>query len=185
MISLRKRWVPQRFQERIRLTCGLSQNAIKDLIGERFDIANAKRAAETTLVPSVEPDEVVQTKSPTNGVHHSSSSSPAKREAESEEVSDVAVTPPPKKKQKSTVDADAAFAAKLQAEEDKGGRPTRGGASRKSAPAKKKKKKPKKDRTTASDDSEVDTEDKEQKPKRETGFHVCWRRLVPSGSTTD
>jgi upstream activation factor subunit UAF30 len=142
------------------------------LIGERFDIANAKQNGETTVVPSVEAAEPAETIPQTNGAHHSSQSSPAKREAESDEVSDVADTPPPKKKQKSAVDADAAFAAKLQAEEDKRARPTRGGGSRKSAPAKKKKK-PKKDRITASDDSEIDGEAKDAKPKRETGFHVC------------
>jgi hypothetical protein len=142
------------------------------LIGERFDIANAKRNTETTVVPSVEPVEPTRTKPQTNGVHHSPSSSPAKREAESDEVSDLAATPPPKKKQKSTVDADAVFAAKLQAEEDQRARPTRGGANRKSAPARKKKKKPKKDRITTSDDSDIDADEKEQKPRRETGFHV-------------
>lgn len=123
------------------------------------------------MVASVEPAESAVTPPQTNGVHHSSDSSPTKREADSDEVSDVVDTPPPKKKLKATVDADAAFAAKLQAEEDKMARPTRGGASRKAAPTKKKKK-PKKERITASDDSEIDTSEKESKPKRDTGFHV-------------
>ena len=78
---------------------------------------------------------------------------------------------PPKKKRKASVDADAAYAARLQAEEDARARPTRGGATRKAGPTKKKKK-VKKERVTGSDDSEIDDEDKPQKPKRETGFHV-------------
>ncbi|KIW72639.1 hypothetical protein PV04_00819 [Phialophora macrospora] len=162
--------IRQGIQDQVEYDITPQKNAIKALIGERFDIANAKRTGEATVVPSVEAAEPAEPAPHTNGAHHSSESSPAKREAESDEVSDVADTPPPKKKQKSTVDADAAFAAKLQAEEDKRARPTRGGASRKSAPAKKKKK-PKKDRITASDDSEIDGEEKEAKPKRDTGFH--------------
>ncbi|EXJ64826.1 hypothetical protein A1O7_01164 [Cladophialophora yegresii CBS 114405] len=163
--------IRQGIQDRVEYDITPQKNAIKGLIGERFDIANAKRNGEPTVVPSVEAVEPAETARQTNGVHHSSESSPAKRVAESDEVSDVADTPPPKKRQKATVDADAAFAAKLQAEEDKMARPTRGGGTRKSAPAKKKKKKPKKDRITASDDSEIDGEEKESKPKRDTGFH--------------
>ncbi|ETI28773.1 hypothetical protein G647_01224 [Cladophialophora carrionii CBS 160.54] len=162
--------IRQGIQDQVEYDITPQKNAIKALIGERFDIANAKRNGEPTVVPSVEPAEPVETTPQTNGVHHSSESSPSKRVAESDEVSDLADTSPPKKKQKSTVDADAAFAAKLQAEEDKMARPTRGGGTRKSAPTKKKKK-PKKDRITASDDSEIDGEEKESKPKRDTGFH--------------
>jgi len=170
LTSITTKTIRQGIQDQVEYDITPQKNAIKDLIGERFDLANAKRSTEPTVVPSVESVDPAERTPQTNGVHHSSSSSPAKREAESDEVSDVADTPPPKKKHKSTVDADAAFAAKLQAEEDKRARPTRGGATRKSAPTKKKKK-TKKDRITASDDSEVDGEDKEQKPKRKTGFH--------------
>ncbi|KAJ9602425.1 hypothetical protein H2200_012967 [Cladophialophora chaetospira] len=171
LTSITTKTIRQGIQDQVEYDITPQKNAIKDLIGERFDLANAKRSGESTVVASVEPAESTKSTPPTNGVHHSTESSPAKREAESDEVSDVADTPPPKKKQKSTVDADAAFAAKLQAEEDKRARPTRGGTSRKAAPAKKKKKKPKKDRITASDDSEIDGEEREIKPKRETGFH--------------
>ena len=181
MISLRRRWVAI-----LGVVNGLinswRQNAIKDLIGERFDLANAKRSAETTVVPSVEQVEPAEPAPQTNG-HHSPSSSPSKREAESDETSDLVDTSPPKKKQKSTVDADAALAAKLQAEEDKLTRPRRGGVNRKAAPAKKKKKKKTKEKVTGSDDSEIDGEEKEQKPKRETGFHVCFLSDVTERST--
>ena len=123
------------------------------------------------MISSVEPGELAQPAPQTNG-HHSPSSSPAKREADSDEASDVVDTPQPRKKQKATVDADAAFAARLQAEEDKRARPTRGGANRKAAPVKKKKKKKTKERITGSDDSDIDGEEINEKPKRETGFHV-------------
>lgn len=142
---------------------------------------NARKNGEATVVPSVEPADPAPK---TNGVHkphtESPSSSPAKREAESDDLSDVIDTGPPKKKQKATVDADAAFAARLQAEEDKLARPTRGGANRKTAPVKKKKKMmmTKKQRVTGSDDSNIDGEDKPQKPKRETGFHVRYSSQI-------
>jgi hypothetical protein len=149
------------------------------LIGERFDIINAKSNGDgdgdvdTSVVPSVEPADPVPK---TNGVHKhaqpSSSSSPAKREAASEDLSDVVDTLPPKKKRKASIDADAAFAAKLQAEEERLARPTRGGANRKAAPVKRRKK-AKKERVTGSDDSDMDEDgNKPQKPKKETGFHV-------------
>jgi len=49
-------------------------------------------------------------------------------------------------------------------------------------PLRRRKKKPKKDRITASDDSEVDTEEKETKPKRDTGFHVrCSEQYTKTG----
>ena len=144
------------------------------MIDERFDIINAKQNGEPTILPSVEPADPLPK---TNGVHKpqtgSLSSSPAKRGAKSETVSDVVDTPPPKKKRKADVDADAALAARLQAEEDNLARPTRGGANRKTAPAKRKKK-VKKQRVTGSDDSDLeDGEGKPEKPKRDTGFHVC------------
>lgn len=137
---------------------------------------NARKNGESTVVPSVEP---ADSGPKTNGVHNehaqSLSSSPAKREAESEPVSEVTDPAPPKKKQKANIDADAAYAARLQAEEDKLARPTRGGANRKAPPVKRKKKKPsKKERVTGSDDSDAEDEErKAQKPKRDTGFHVC------------
>ncbi|EXJ61303.1 uncharacterized protein A1O5_11860 [Cladophialophora psammophila CBS 110553] len=165
--------IRQGIQDQVEYDITPQKNAIRELIGERFDLMNAKRNGETTVVPSVETAELIEPPPLTNGVHHSSapsSSSPAKREAESEDVSDVIDTAPPKKKQKAAIDADAAYAARLQAEEDKLARPTRGGASRKAAPVKKKKR-AKKERVTGSDDSEVEGEERKQKPKRETGFH--------------
>ncbi|OAL28375.1 hypothetical protein AYO20_09492 [Fonsecaea nubica] len=166
--------IRQGIQDQVEYDITPQKNAIRDLIGERFDLINAKRNGETTVIPSVETAEVVEPFAQTNGVHHSSaqsSSSPAKREAESEDVSDVIDAQPPKKKQKSVIDADAAYAARLQAEEDKLARPTRGGGSRKTAPVKKKKRS-KKDRVTGSDDSDIDGEERKQKPKRDTGFHA-------------
>lgn len=141
------------------------------MINERFDVINAKENGEATVVPSVEPTEPTPK---TNGAHaltsNSASSSPTKREPKSESVSDV-VDAPPKKKRKASIDADAVYAARLQAEEDARARPTRGGTSRKAGPVKKKKK-AKKEKVTGSDDSDIVDEDKPQKPKRETGFHV-------------
>lgn len=160
--------IRQGIQDQVEYDITPQKNAIKDLIGERFDLANARRA-ETTVVPSVEAVETAKPSPKTNG-HHSASSSPTKREAESDEVSDVVDSPPPRKKQKATVDADAAFAARLQAEEDKRTRSTRGGANRKGPPAKKKKKKTK-ERITGSDDSDVDGSEGKDKPERKTGFH--------------
>jgi upstream activation factor subunit UAF30 len=150
------------------------QAAIKDLIEERFDIVNAKKNGDNEVVPSVEAAEPAPK---TNGVHQphtqSPSSSPAKRGASTHSASDAIDKSPPKKKRKASLDADAAFAARLQAEEDKLARPTRGGANRKSAPVKRKKK-AKKERVTGSDDSELDDDErKAEKPKRDTGFHVC------------
>lgn len=147
------------------------------MIEERFDIINATKNGESPVVPSVEQSDPAPA---VNGVHKatadSPSASPAKRDA-SEAVSDGIDKAPPKKKRKASLDADAAFAARLQAEEDKLARPTRGGTNRKTAPAKKKKR-PKKERVTGSDDSDLDGEEsKAQKPKRETGFHVCWLDL--------
>ncbi|KAH0836262.1 hypothetical protein AYO21_10216 [Fonsecaea monophora] len=165
--------IRQGIQDQVEYDITPQKNAIRDLIGERFDLINEKRNGETTVIPSVETAEVVEPFAQTNGVHHSSaqsSSSPTKREAESEDVSDVIDAQPPKKKQKSVIDADAAYAARLQAEEDKLARPTRGGGSRKTAPVKKKKRS-KKDRVTGSDDSDIDGEERKQKPKRDTGFH--------------
>jgi len=153
------------------------------LIGERFDIINAKANGDVDVDTSVVPSVELQYPLPkTNGVHHahsSISSSPAKREAGSEELSDVVDKAPLKKKRKASVDADAALAAKLQAEEERLARPTRGGVNRKAAPVKKKKKKVKKARVTGSDDSDLDEDgDKPEKPRKNTGFHVSQFRVA-------
>jgi upstream activation factor subunit UAF30 len=116
----------------------------------------------------------------TNGTHKSGEQpngtptpdpSTTKREASSDSLSDVIDDVPPSKKRKVKTEDDASLAARLQAEEDKMARPTRGGAPRKAAPAKKKKtpKKKTSSRITGSDDSDVASEDK---PKKNTGFHV-------------
>lgn len=184
MILLRIRLVSQHPREDSRVKP--VQAAIKELIDHRFDVMNEKKNGdgEATVVPSVES---ADPRPKTNGVHpppvESPSASPAKRPARSDSVSDVLDTPPPKKR-KASVDADAAFAARLQAEEDKLARPTRGGANRKAAPAKRKKK-PKKERVTGSDDSDLDgAERKAQKPKRDTGFHVCRLQLCSGQKLT-
>ncbi|KIX00154.1 uncharacterized protein Z518_10291 [Rhinocladiella mackenziei CBS 650.93] len=172
LTTITRKSILQGIQDQIEYDITPQKSAIKELIGERFDIINARKNGDVTVVPSVEPAEPTPK---TNGVHDSpaasASSSPAKREARSETVSDVIDTPPPKKKRKASIDADAAFAARLQAEEDKLARPTRGGVARKAAPVKRKKK-PKKEKVVASDDSDIDEDErKAQKPKRETGFH--------------
>jgi len=167
--------------------CG--QAAINALIGERFDIVNAKQNGDGLPVPSVENSEPAPK---VNGVHksrtkaaptlQSPSTSPTKRVTESEELSDIVDAAPPKKKRKASIDADAAFAARLQAEEDKLARPTRGGATRKATVTKKKKtpKKKTSTRVTGSDDSDVNDEDR-KKQERNTGFHVSRTTRSPSG----
>ncbi|KEF52069.1 uncharacterized protein A1O9_12059 [Exophiala aquamarina CBS 119918] len=175
LTTITRKSILKGIQDRIEYDITPQKAAIKDLIGERFDIINAKSNGDgdmdTSVVPSVEPADPLPK---TNGVHHaqpSVSSSPAKREAGSEDLSDVVDTVPPKKKRKASVDADAALAAKLQAEEERLARPTRGGASRKVAPVKKRKK-AKKPRVTGSDDSDLDEGgNRSEKPRRNTGFH--------------
>lgn len=170
LTTITRRNIRQGIQDKVDTDLTPYKAAIKALIDERFDIIEAKQNGDSPVVASVEQAEPAPA---TNGVHKnqvsSPSASPAKRDA-SEAGSEVIDTPPPKKKRKASLDEDAAFAARLQAEEDKLARPTRGGASRKSAPAKKKKR-TKKERVTGSDDSDLEDDAKEQKPKRETGFH--------------
>ncbi|KAJ4504482.1 hypothetical protein HRR83_008438 [Exophiala dermatitidis] len=170
LTTITRRNIRQGIQDEVDTDLTPYKAAIKALIDERFDIIEAKQNGDSPVVASVEQAEPAPA---TNGVHKnqvsSPSASPAKRDA-SEAGSEVIDTPPPKKKRKASLDEDAAFAARLQAEEDKLARPTRGGASRKSAPAKKKKR-TKKERVTGSDDSDLEDDAKEQKPKRETGFH--------------
>ena len=185
------------------------QQPINELIGGRFDVAEAKQkekrnCAEKPL-PSVEtPDDIptpAEDATPTiNGVHKSSeesaaspspASSPVKREADDDDLSDVMDDAPPKKKRKAGGEDDAAIAARLQAEEDRKARSTRGAGGRKTAPTKKKKtpRKKSKNRIGSDDDSDVNGEAKPEKPKSNTGFHVrtihrCLRFLLTSIETT-
>ncbi|KAK5050949.1 hypothetical protein LTR84_003508 [Exophiala bonariae] len=174
LTTISRKSVMKGIQDRIEYDITPQKAAIKELIGERFDIISAQNSgdAETSVVPSVEPADPTPK---TNGIHKpappSPSSSPAKREAPSEDRPGAADASRPKKKHKVSIDADAAFAAKLQAEEERRARPTRGGANHKAAPAKRKKK-VKKERVTGSDDSDLDEDgNKPEKPKKETGFH--------------
>ena len=156
---------------------------------ERFDIFNARQQnGDSAPHPPVK-REIQAPK--TNGFHHGSppteraptkSSTPTKREADTDDTSDLADNQPASKKRKTAVDDDAQLAARLQAEEERLARPTRGGTSRKGASAKKKSPK-KKNKTSAkigaSDDSDLEGSETE-KPKRNTGFHVCY---IPSMCT--
>ena len=152
---------------------------------ERFDIFNARQQnGDSASHPPVK-SEFHAPK--TNGFHHDSqpaertppkSSTPTKREADTDDTSDSADNQPASKKRKTAVDDDAQLAARLQAEEERLARPTRGGTSRKGASAKKKTpKKKNKNKTSAkigaSDDSDLEGSETE-KPKRNTGFHVCY-----------
>ncbi|RMZ92627.1 hypothetical protein DV736_g130, partial [Chaetothyriales sp. CBS 134916] len=167
------------------------KSAINDLIGTRFDVAQAKQKSRANgaekPVPSIEGQEATAAshESPiTNGFHKSSEesaadsqsfeSSPVKRDAEDDDLSDVVDDVPPRKKQKPEAEDDAAIAARLQAEEDRLARPTRGGNNRKAAPTKKKKKTPRKskNRIGSDDDSDLGGEDKPKRPKSNTGFNA-------------
>lgn len=145
---------------------------------ERFDEFNARKngsnegsGAEAEVADATPPPA-----SPMTNGHAVSlpapSKSPVKRQSDSD-VSDVRDSAPPPKKRKADVDADAMMAARLQAEENARARPTRGGTTRKAAPVKKRTPKKKTStRVKAEDDSDLDDSDVEDKPQRNTGFHV-------------
>ena len=145
---------------------------------ERFDEFNARQngSNEGSSAEAEVADASPPPASPTTNGHVNlsppPSKSPAKRQSDSD-VSDIRDSAPPPKKRKADVDADAMMAARLQAEENARARPTRGGTTRKAASVKKRT--PKKKTSTkvkAEDDSDLDDSDVENKPQRNTGFHV-------------
>jgi hypothetical protein len=163
------------------------KDAIKELIGERFDIFTARHNVGSDaagangsgpvvnghvsdgLVPSVE--------KPSTPPTPASPSSPTKKRVSDSDGQPDGLTSPPKKKRKAEPDADAVLAARLQAEENLRARPTRGGNTRKAAPAKKKSPTKSKVKTSkkirAEDDSDIEESGSEEKKvNRNTGFHV-------------
>lgn len=175
------------------------QEAVKALIMERFDLAQAESAAP---IPTIE----TAPKSSTNGYHaHKKEPKPVKSEtpatstgAQSSPYSRATPTsasvsgdeddddrPPPKKKAKKNTSKeidDAKFAAMLQAQENSRGRSTRGGGIKKQKVVKKRAPKKKSEKKVgADDDSEMeigsDGEVKE-KPKK-GGFHKLYHLSEP------
>lgn len=151
------------------------KNAIKQLIGNRFDaITSASGTIATTPSLSLPTDEVRPSpkrdrSEMTNGHDH-------EEEAEEEDGGEIEVSlPPAKKKQKreSSLDEDAKLAAQLQAEENRraSARSTRGSNGNNST-AKPRKKAPRKksnNKVKAEDDSDVDGSGGEARTKRKAG----------------
>ena len=154
-----------------------AQAAIRALIEARFDaISNGT----TPAVPAV-PVVGEQTNSP-NKRSATEYEEDVDAEGEEEEETPVPVTTPARKKQKrepSIEEQDAKLAAQLQAEENSLGRvrKTRGGGLSKQAKKPLKKKQPKKKSKAKVDDSDV--EDKEKKPKRNTGLQKPFNLSTP------
>ncbi|KAL8365528.1 hypothetical protein RB595_004377 [Gaeumannomyces hyphopodioides] len=150
------------------------KNAIKQLIGKRFDaITSASGTMPTPPSLSFPTDDIRPSpkrdrSEMTNGHDHD--------EAEEEDGGEIEVSlPPAKKKQKreSSLDDDAKLAAQLQAEENRraSARATRGSNGNSSA-SKQRKKAPKKkssNKVKAEDDSDVDGSGGEARTKRKAG----------------
>lgn len=165
----------------------LLQQAITDLIMERFDKFQAAPAAGAVEPPPTTngavahaPKEQSASIDAKPSATPSEPTSPTKRKAEdvdSDELSDVADSPPPKKAkriQREEEEDDAAYARRLQAELNAlNARPTRGGGAKRKPTTKKatKPKKKSKAKVGSDDDSEMDGEEKPEKEKK-GGFHV-------------
>ncbi|KAL8299975.1 hypothetical protein RB593_009699 [Gaeumannomyces tritici] len=150
------------------------KNAIKQLIGKRFDAITSASGTMPTPPPlsfptdDVRPSPKRDRSEMTNGHDHD--------EAEEEDGGEIEVSlPPAKKKQKreSSTDDDAKLAAQLQAEENRraSARATRGsnGNTSASKPRKKAPKKKSSNKVKAEDDSDVDGSGGEAKTKRKAG----------------
>lgn len=166
------------------------QQAVQELIMERFDKAQARSAVKN------ESDSEESPRKPTNGHTSSKISKPIKREnptysesplTPSEDEEADSSSPRPKKKArkdpitKKAVD-DAKLAAILQAQENSRGRSTRGGGIKKQKPLKKKTPKRKSDKkVNADDDSDLEIGSNgeiKEKPKK-GGFHKQYHLSAP------
>lgn len=159
-----------------------AQNAVKDLIMERFDHASTGAIAPAPSSP-LQPSPKAHTNGEAKKVK--TETKVKKEAARSNDDDDGA---PPKKKRKqgiredSDADADAKLAAKLQAEENRRSRATRGGGAKRKAPVKKRApKKKSSDKVKAEDDSDIELgSDGEVKQKvRKGGFHKQYNLSAP------